>query len=94
MAIFTPGLKVSPQTVVVKERQLPLEGTVLVEVGQTVKADDIVARTELPGKIFPINVANLLGVDPSRLAENMVHQVGASASARNSPNRPGVRATT
>ncbi|MEM6929978.1 MAG: hypothetical protein AAF602_23775, partial [Myxococcota bacterium] len=77
MAIFTPGLKVSPQTVVVKERQLPLEGTVLVEVGQTVEADDIVARTELPGKIFPINVANLLGVDPSRLAENMLCPVGA-----------------
>ncbi len=71
-AIFTPGLKVSPETVVVKERQLPLEGTVLVEVGQSVKADDIVGRTELPGKIYPINVANQLGVDPSRLADAMV----------------------
>jgi len=77
-AIFTPGLKVSPQTVVVKERLLPLEGEVLVEVGQAVSADDIVARTDLPGKIYPVNIANALGVDPSRLSEHMLVAVGAS----------------
>ncbi|MEN0064436.1 MAG: hypothetical protein AAGA48_19975 [Myxococcota bacterium] len=77
-AIFTPGLKVSPNTVVVKERQLPLEGTVMVEVGQSVKADDIVARTDLPGKIFPVNVANQLGIDAGRLPDNMERSVGDS----------------
>ena len=68
-AIFTPGLKVSERDVVVKDRQLPLEGEVCVEVGDLVKADQIVARTELPGKVFPVNIANQLGVDAGRLRE-------------------------
>ena len=68
-AIFTPGLKVSERDVVVKDRQLPLEGEVCVKVGDVVTADQIVARTELPGKVFPVNIANQLGVDPGRLKE-------------------------
>ena len=66
-AVFTPGLKVTEQTIVVKDRRLPLEGEVMVAVGEQVHADQIIARTELPGKIFPVNVANQLGVAPSRL---------------------------
>jgi len=68
-AIFTPGLKVSERDVVVKDRQLPLEGEVCVKVGDLVTADQIVARTELPGKVFPVNIANQLGVDAGRLRE-------------------------
>jgi len=75
-AIFTPGLKVTERTVVVKERRLPLEGEVLVKVGDRVKAADVVARTDLPGKVFPVNVANQLGVDPGRLLECMQKKVG------------------
>jgi hypothetical protein len=68
-AIFTPGLKVSERTIVQKDRRLPLEGEVLVSVGDTVSASDVVARTELPGKVFPVNIANKLGVDAGRLKE-------------------------
>src|SRR6185436_15413839 len=75
-AIFTPGLKVTERTVVVKERRLPLEGEVLVKVGDRVKAADVVARTDLPGKVFPVNVANQLGVDPGRLNECMRKKIG------------------
>lgn len=75
-AIFTPGLTVREHHIVQKTRQLPLEGDVQVQLGQTVHADDVVARTELPGKVFPVNVANQLGVDPGRLAGLMKHQVG------------------
>lgn len=75
-AIFTPGLKVTEHTVIVKDRRLPLEGEVLVELGQEVQPDDIVARTDLPGKIYPINVANQLGIDPGRLGDAMLKKVG------------------
>jgi len=68
-AIFTPGLKVTEHGIVLKDRRLPLEGEVMVAVGDHVKADDVVARTELPGKVFPVNVANQLGVDAGRLKE-------------------------
>ena len=77
-AIFTPGLKVSERDVVVKDRQLPLEGEVCVEVGDLVKADQIVARTELPGKVFPVNIANQLGVDAGRLREFLNKKEGDS----------------
>jgi len=77
-AIFTPGLRVSPRDIVLKDRRLPLEGEVLVEVGARVGATDVVARTDLPGKIFPVNVANQLGVDPGRLKEFMLKGVGDS----------------
>ena len=76
-AVFSPGLKVTEHSIVLKDRRLPLEGEVLVSVGDLVKSDDVVARTELPGKVYPINVANQLGVDPGRLREFMKIDVGA-----------------
>ena len=75
-AIFTPGLKVTEHTILVQDRRLPLEGEVLGREGQIVRADDIVARTERPGKIYPVNVANQLGVDPGRLLECMQKKLG------------------
>jgi len=75
-AIFTPGLKVSEHTIVQKDRRLPLEGEVLVGLGDTVTADQVVARTELPGKIFPVNIANKLGIDAGRLKEFMTKGEG------------------
>ena len=78
MAIFTPGLKVSERTLLIKTRRLPLKGEVLVQKGQRVKACDLIARTELPGKIYPINVANQLGVPASRLKEAMFKEIGDS----------------
>lgn len=68
-AIFTPGLKVKAHTLVLKDRRLPMEGEVLVSAGDQVTADQVVARTELPGKVFPVNVANQLGVGPGQLRE-------------------------
>ncbi|MDZ7820545.1 MAG: hypothetical protein U5N26_01320 [Candidatus Marinimicrobia bacterium] len=59
---YTPGLKVIPKTVVHKTRQLPLKGDVVVKKGQTVTAEDVVAKTDLPGNVAPINLANLLNV--------------------------------
>lgn len=75
-AIFTPGLTVTENHIVQKTRQLPLEGVVTVQVGDLVKADDVVAKTSLPGKVFPVNVANQLGVDPGRLTGYMKKGVG------------------
>ncbi len=75
---FTPGLKVTERAIVRKARRLPLLGEVLVEKGQTVRADDVVARTELPGKVFPANVANSLGILPEELPDVMKKKVGDS----------------
>ncbi len=73
---YTPGLKVAKATIVRKERRLPLPGTVLKKVGDKVKAEDVVARTELPGNVVPINVAGLLSVPPEDVPLLMLKKVG------------------
>lgn len=62
---YTPGLEVSRETTLRKVRRLPLAGDVLVQAGETVARATIVARTEVPGDPHPVNVANLLGLDPA-----------------------------
>ena len=79
-AIYTPGMTVTERDIVLKDRRMPLEGEVCVELGDRVKANQIVARTELPGKVFPINVANQIGVDPGRLKRYMLKEVGDPVS--------------
>ncbi|MCX7784722.1 MAG: hypothetical protein N2201_00595 [candidate division WOR-3 bacterium] len=74
--VYTPGLKVTEKTLVRKERRLPLNGEVLVNQGQTVKGEDIVARTSLPGDVTTVNVAGLLGVPAEDVKSLMLKKVG------------------
>lgn len=73
---YTPGLRVTENTVIVRERRLPLLGDVLVKVGDRTKARDIVARTFLPGDVTPINVSSKLGCNPGEVPELMVKKEG------------------
>ncbi len=73
---YTPGLKVSKAALVRKVRRLPVQGEVLVKVGDKVKARDVVARAELPGNVVPINVAGKLGVQPNEVPECMLVKEG------------------
>jgi hypothetical protein len=73
---YTPGLTVTRNAVVRKHRRLPLAGEVVVEVGATVKASDVIARTELPGKVTLLNVATKLGVLAEELAPLLVIKPG------------------
>jgi hypothetical protein len=73
---YTPGLTVSPRATVRKTRRLPLAGEVVVEVGARVKATDVVARTDLPGKVHLINFANRLGVHPDELKSKLLINEG------------------
>jgi hypothetical protein len=73
---YTPGLTVTEQTVIRRRRQLPLPGTVLVAVGDLVQADQQVARAELPGKVYPLNLANQLGVAPDEIKEYLIKKEG------------------
>ncbi|MDE0016867.1 MAG: hypothetical protein OXU51_11810 [Candidatus Poribacteria bacterium] len=77
---YTPGLKVTEGMTIQKERRLPLEGEVLVEAGVTVKAEDVVAKADLPGNVQLLNVANILSVPPEEVAEYMLKSVGESVS--------------
>jgi len=73
---YTPGLRVAGHTLVSKERRLPLTGETLVEVGDSVTADTVVARTELPGNVKMLNIANVLGLPPGDIPELLTVKEG------------------
>lgn len=77
---YTPGLKVTAGMTIQKERRLPLQGEVLVQVGDAVNAEDVVAKADLPGNVQLLNVANLLSVPAGEVAEYMIKPVGASVA--------------
>ena len=73
---YTPGLTVTERTVVRRRRILPLPGTVLVNRGDVVHSNQPVARAELPGKVYPLNLANQLGVAPDEIKEYLIKKEG------------------
>lgn len=73
---YTPGLKVSKGMTIHKERRLPLEGEVLVSVGDNVRADEVVAKADLPGNVQLVNIANLLSVPANDVDEYTTKKVG------------------
>ena len=73
---YTPGLKVSKGMTIHKERRLPLEGEVLVSAGDNVRADEVVAKADLPGNVQLVNIANLLSVPANDVDEYTTKKVG------------------
>ncbi len=66
---YTPGLKVLKKTIFKKERILPLKGDVLVNSGDTLNPDTVVASTNLPGNVQMLKVSNILNIDPKDVVE-------------------------
>ena len=73
---YTPGLQVKEQILYQTRRVLPIAGDVTVEVGDTVQAETVVARTEQPGDIFPINLSSVLATPPAEIPDCMTHRQG------------------
>lgn len=73
---YTPGLRVTGDTLIRQERRLPTKGDVLVAVGQTVAADEVVARAEMPGNLHTVRASQLLHVEPQELEGYLLKQVG------------------
>ena len=73
---YTPGLAVADRTVVRRRRLLPLPGTLLVKNGDVVTSHQAVARAELPGKVYPINLANQLSIAPDEITDYLVKKQG------------------
>jgi len=73
---YTPGLRVTADTIIRKERRLPIAGDVLLQEGAAVKATDIVAKAQLPGNVATVNVVNLLGIAAEEIDTFMLKKVG------------------
>jgi hypothetical protein len=78
---YTPGLKVTERTLLRRRRVLPIQGEVLVKVGDRVTARDVIALTRLPGPITPVNVANILSISPGDLPAAMLVNPGETIAA-------------
>ncbi|MDO5297222.1 MAG: hypothetical protein Q4F00_11470 [bacterium] len=75
---YVPGLKVLENTKLQVERRLPLKGRVKVRVGERVSHEQIVAETEIPGRVEMINLAARLGLEADDLPSHMLCKVGDS----------------
>ena len=75
---YTPGLKVTSRMSNRVIRMLPIKGDVMVQIGDTVTADQIVAATYMPGDVYPLNMANTLAVPPKDVASLMLLHEGDS----------------
>jgi uncharacterized protein YbcI len=73
---YTPGLRVAERIKIRKQRMLPLPGEVVVKKGDHVEAESVVARTELPGKVFSVNVAGRLSIPPEEVVKYMLKKEG------------------
>ena len=73
---YTPGLKVLQHSTVRKDRRLPIKGEVCKEEGAMVRADDIVARTNLPGNVHMLKVANRLNISPADIHDVLIIEEG------------------
>lgn len=73
---YTPGLTVNGKARVRKTRRLPLKGEVVVSVGDAVRPDTVIARTELPGDITLVHAGDKLGVTGAELLELLTVRVG------------------
>jgi len=73
---YTPGLKVLQHSKVRKERRLPIKGELKVKEGDAVKADDIVAKTNLPGNVHMVKVANRLNISPADIVDVLLVKEG------------------
>ncbi len=65
-----------PATEIRRVRMLPFPGQVLVALGQSVCPEDPVAEAELPGKIYTLDIARGLGIEPAQVLSCLVRDLG------------------
>lgn len=75
---YTPGLRVTANARVRRERRLPLRGDVLVREGERVEPGTVVARTQLPGNVQAVNLASRLGVEPAKVVGSLSVPMGTA----------------
>ena len=73
---YTPGLLVTRHKKHRIMRRLPISGDVRVKINDQVNAGDIVAETNLPGNVHPVNLANQMSLPPADVVACMLKAEG------------------
>jgi hypothetical protein len=75
---YVPALTASADVLTRKTRELPLLGKALVQVGDSVTAEQAVLRAELPGELLILRIAEQLGYDVEDVEQGLKVKVGQS----------------
>ena len=78
---YTPGLRIAADTVMRRTRRLPIRGEVLLRAGDTVTADAVVARAEMPGHLHVVRAAQQLHIEPDEVEVHLVKRTGDAVGA-------------
>ncbi len=73
---FTPSLTVESNVKIVRMRELPIKGEILVKVGDNVSNEDIIARTSLQGDLILLRIAKELGLETTDIENSFLVNVG------------------
>ena len=80
MSKLVPSLVVTSLIELTKNRSLPIAGRSLVEVGDLVESDTIIAEVEIPGELFVLRLAEETGLDQDIIIRNFNLKLGDSVS--------------
>ncbi len=73
---LVPSLILAEKTELVKLRELPLKGKILVQIGQQVIADQIIAEAEMPGDLLVVKLVEQSGLDLDLVMRNLTLKEG------------------
>lgn len=73
---YTPGLKIKKSLTLRKRRELPIPGKVLVNKGDIVDFDTVIAEMEMPGEPHIVKANLLLRVDAKEINQHMLKKFG------------------
>lgn len=81
MQYYPPESRITPLTLIRRERLLPVPGQVLVHTGETVGPADVVARCQVPGMMRIVDVSRALRLGRDRASESIRKSPGESVQA-------------
>lgn len=69
--IFTPGLRADPITTIIKQRMLPVPGTISVKEGDIVTPEQVIALASLPGELIIVRLPERMGLQVFEVLQGM-----------------------
>ncbi len=76
MSSLVPSLTLKEKTELVKRRELPLKGKILVQVGDEVTAEQIIAEAEMPGDLQIVKLVEQSGLDLDLVIQHLTLKEG------------------
>lgn len=73
---YTPSLEIKKAITVRRVRRLPIKGDVLVDLGDIVEYQEVIAKTKIPGDPYTVRASYLLKCEADEVPRYMLKKVG------------------